>query len=86
MVLLSGLMRNAAVTGSADSVFTRVTARQGGRWAEQRVDAAAAARRAPGSAPAPRDPAETLGELQQLHGAGVITDEELAALRGRYGV
>jgi hypothetical protein len=65
MVLLSGLMRTTAVTGTPGTVFTRATARQGGRWAEQRVQAAVA--RAPSgegvpaaAAPALPDPAASL--------------------------
>jgi hypothetical protein len=72
-------MRNAAITGRPESLFTNLTARQGGRWAEQTVGAAVAgAPRAPaapgvGATRAPLEPEE----LRALHDAGTLTDSEL---------
>jgi hypothetical protein len=74
MVLLSQLMRTAAITGRPDAIDASWFAgRQGGRWAEQTVRKAIPA----------RGPAETLRELHDLHQRGVITDSELEQLRAR---
>ena len=63
--------------------------RQGGRWAEQTVRSAfPAAAHAQGAQAAPRspgDPVRTLRELTDLHRRGVVTDAELAGLRGPSG-
>ena len=80
MVLLSQLMRTAAITGRPDAVNAEWFAgRQGGRWVNQTV------RRAMPRA-APRNPAETLQKLTELHERGVITDAELKELRTRLRV
>jgi Short C-terminal domain len=76
MVLISQLIRRAAITGRADSVHAWFAGRQGGRWVEQTVRAAM-------PKPARADPAATLGELTDLHASGVITDEEFNKLRAR---
>jgi hypothetical protein len=74
MVLLSRLMRTAAITGRPDAIDASWFAgRQGGRWAEQTVRKAIPA----------VGPAETLRELDDLHRRGVITDSELEQLRAR---
>jgi len=78
VVLLAGLMRSAAVTGRPESLFTHVTARQGGRWAEQAAGAALAP--AEPARPA-RDPAQMLRDLSDLHDRGLLTDAELERLR-----
>ena len=95
-VLLSSLMRTAAITGRTDAADPRrVNAffggRQGGRWAQQTVAAAfptAAPHAAQGSAPAAREPspanaAETLRQLTELHERGVVTDAEFEKLRAQ---
>jgi Short C-terminal domain len=80
MVLLSQLIRTAAITGRADRVnATWFAGRQGGRWVEQTVREAM-----PGAAPG--SPAETLRKLSELHERGVITDAELEKLRARLRV
>jgi hypothetical protein len=79
MVLISQLIRTAAITGRADSVHAWFAGRQGGRWVEQTVRAAM-------PKPARADPAETLSELTELHASGVITDKELEKLRARLRV
>jgi hypothetical protein len=88
MVLLSRMIRTAAVTGRTDTVSAWFGGRQGGRWAEQTVRAALrpAGRPAQGTPaaardPAPTDPAETLRELTELHTRGVVTDAEFETLR-----
>ena len=92
-MLLSRLIRTAAITGRTDAVDPRrVNAffggRQGGRWAQQTVAAAIptatfhAAQGSPPAAPAsPADPAEALRELTKLHQRGYVTDAEFERLR-----
>jgi hypothetical protein len=79
MVLLSQLIRTAAITGRPDRVHAWFAGRQGGRWVEQTVSAAVPNR-------ARADPAATLAELNELHARGVITDGELKKLRDRLRV
>jgi hypothetical protein len=93
MVLLSGMMRSAAITGRTDTVGAWCAGRQGGRWAQQTVraafpTAAPQAHRTPpaGRAPARADPAEALRELTELHQRGFVTDDEFEGLRVRLGV
>jgi Short C-terminal domain len=88
MVLLSRMIRTAAVTGRTYDMSAWFGGRQGGRWADQTVRAAfprigQPAQAAPASAraPAPADPAETLRQLTELHERGVVTDAEFEALR-----
>ena len=88
MVLLSQLIRRAAITGRTDDVNAWFAGRQGGRWVEQTVRAAV-----PPAGPPPRtteaagaDPAERLRELTELHQRGVLTDAEFEGLRARLGV
>ena len=88
MVLLSRMIRTAAVTGRTDTAGAWFGGRQGGRWAEQTVRAAvptagppAQGTPAAGRDPAPTDPAETLQELTELHKRGVVTDAEFETLR-----
>ena len=88
MVLLSGMMRTAAITGSTDSVFADIAGRQGGQWAKRTVGMAFPAARcdAPSSSPAAhsrplRDTADTLRELTRLRERGIITDGEFKRLR-----
>ena len=88
MVLLSQLIRTAAITGRTDSVNAWFAGRQGGRWVEQTVRAAV-----PTAAPSPQgaeaaraDPAETLRELRELHQRGVLSDDEFEGLRTRLRV
>ena len=73
MVLLSQLIRHAAITGRTDSVGDWFAGRQGGRWVEQTVRAAM-----PTAVPAVR-----LEDLTELHRSGVLTDAEFESLRAR---
>jgi hypothetical protein len=84
-VLLSRMIRTAAITGRTDAFDPRRVdaffgGRQGGRWAQQTVAAAI-----PTAAPhaAQGSPDETLRELTKLHERGVVTDAELQALRAQ---
>ena len=85
MVLLSQLIRTAAVTGRTDNLATWFAGRQGGRWADQMVRAAVPTAAPPAPVTpreAPRaDPAETLRQLTELHESGVVTDAEFERLR-----
>jgi hypothetical protein len=85
MVLLSQMIRTAAITGRTDNLATWFAGRQGGRWADQMVRAAVPTATAHGRM-TPRqqgraDPAETLRELTELHERGVVTDAEFERLR-----
>jgi Short C-terminal domain len=93
MVLLSGMMRWAAITGRTDYIPAWCAGRQGGRWAEQTIRSAfptaapqAQRTRPAGGARARADPAEALRELTELHQRGVVTDAEFEALRARLRV
>jgi Short C-terminal domain len=88
MVLLSQMIRTAAITGRTDTINAWFAGRQGGRWVEQTVRAAV-----PTAAPPPQsaeaasaDPAERLRELAELHQRGVLTDAEFEGLRARLRV
>ena len=90
MVLLSRMMRSAAITGRPDKINAWFAGRQGGRWAEQMARPAVpmAARPAARTPPPSRDPAhanpaDTLRELTALRQRGVITEAEFEALRTR---
>jgi hypothetical protein len=72
-MLLSGLMRNVAITGSTDTIDAWFGRRQGGRWA---VRTAAAAM--PTRASVQRQKA-----LDELRARGDVTDAEYERLRAR---
>jgi hypothetical protein len=75
MVLLSGAMRAAALTGRREPVDQWLAGRQLGFWAGQ------------WGRPVPPRPPDggALASLQDLHDRGVIDDAELATLRRRAG-
>jgi hypothetical protein len=75
--LIRGVVRTAAVAGTATAVSNRVSRRQAERWAAPEPAPAA-----PTPAPA-ADPVPQLKELAQLRDAGVLTDEEFAAQKRR---
>ena len=86
-MLLSTLMRSAAITGRTDSLdTTRVNAffggRQGGQWAQQTVASAFPQQAARSQQPA-MDAAAGLRDLQDLHARGALTDAELEQLSAR---
>jgi hypothetical protein len=80
VVLLSGLIRTAAITGRTDTINAWFAGRQGGRWVEQTVRAAMPAPAPPATG---RDPEQMLRELAELHRRGVVTDAEFDRLRAR---
>jgi hypothetical protein len=86
-VLLSRLIRTAAITGRTNAVDSRhVDAFFGGRQGGGRAQPTAAAA-IPTATPhaaheaSPADPAETLRELTKLHQRGHVTDAEFEQLR-----
>jgi hypothetical protein len=91
--LLRGVARTAVVAGTATAVSGRVRRRQEGRWAAK--DEAAAAEEAPAAAPEPQyaeppaaapstdDKLAQLKQLGELRDAGVLTDAEFEAQKGK---
>ena len=92
--LLRGIARTAVVAGTATAVSGRVQRRQQGRWAAQ--EQAAAARYAPPpepvqyqyeepppSASGTDDKLAQLRQLGELRDAGVLTDAEFEAQKGK---
>ena len=94
--LLRGVARTAVVAGTATAVSGRVQRRQQGRWAAQ--DEAATAQEAPPPPPPAPEPVQDaeppaasgmddkLAQLQQLgelRDAGVLTDAEFEAQKGK---
>ncbi len=75
-MLLSGLIRQATVTGRTDYINSWLGDRQGGRWAEQTVRSVV---------PAARPRSDSLKQLDDLHARGVVSDAEYKTLRRRYG-
>jgi hypothetical protein len=73
-MLLSGLVRQATVTGRTDYIQDWLGHRQGGRWAEQTVQSIV---------PAARPRTEQMRDLDDLHARGVVTDAEYQQLRAR---
>ena len=89
--LLRGVVRTAAVAGTATAVSNRVSRRQAQRWGQQ--DAAyyqepepepepTYAAPAPAAAPA-ADPIQQLKDLAALKEQGILTDEEFAAQKAK---
>jgi hypothetical protein len=93
--LLRGVVRTAAVAGTATAVSNRVSRRQAQRWSQQGSEYMPS-RVAPGYAyeepqnaepppppPPAADPIEQLKELAALKDQGVLTDEEFAAQKAK---
>lgn len=89
--LLRGIVRTAAVAGTATAVSNRVSRRQARRWSEQGGYAPGRGTYAarppepeyePAPPPAP-DPIQQLKELGALHEQGILTDEEFAAQKAK---
>lgn len=83
--LLRGVVRTAAVAGTATAVSNRVSRRQAQRWGQQ--DASYYDEPAPAPAPAAAaaapDPIARLKELGGLRDQGVLTEEEFAAQKAK---
>jgi hypothetical protein len=93
MALLNSMIRNAAITGSTDSINDWLVGRQGGRWALQTVRGAMPAQASharpgrPAAVARPAaDPGETLERLNALRDRGIVTEAEAKRLRARLGV
>ena len=74
-MLLSGMIRQATVTGRTDYINRWLGDRQGGRWAEQTVQSVV---------PAARPRSASLKQLDDLHARGVVNDAEYKRLRAKY--
>jgi membrane protease subunit (stomatin/prohibitin family) len=76
-----GLLRVAAVAGTASAVSGRVRHNQEQKWAAQE----AAQNAAPAAAPAAsdEDPMAQVAKLAELHKQGILTDEEFAAAKAK---
>jgi hypothetical protein len=88
--LLRGVVRTAAVAGTASAVSGRVQHRQARRWAQQEAPAETQPEptyAAPPPAPAPAapaaDPIQQLKDLAALKQQGILTDEEFAAQKAK---
>jgi hypothetical protein len=77
--LLRGVIRTAAVAGTATAVSNRVSRRQARRWGQQdpyySEPEPTYAAPAPTPAPPAADPIEQLKELGALKEQGILTDE-----------
>jgi hypothetical protein len=88
MGLLRMAARTAVVAGTATAVSGRVARRQAGRNDQQAAPAEpqyAEEAAAPPPAPAPAEDtlSTKLTQLAELHGQGVISDEEFAAAKAK---
>ena len=86
--LLRGVIRTAAVAGTATAVSNRVSRRQAERWSEQGSEYAPVRMQdaQPQAAPPPAGEDDTIAklkELGQLRDQGVLTDEEFAQQKAR---
>jgi hypothetical protein len=83
--LLRGVVRTAAVAGTATAVSNRVSRRQGQRWAQQEAQQQPEPGyyEEPPPAQAAPDPIEQLKQLGELHTQGILTDEEFAAQKAK---
>ena len=86
--LLRGMVRTAAVAGTATAVSGGVRRRQERRWADQEAPQAYA-QPAPAPAPAPAAPAsggsviDQLKELGELKEQGILTEAEFEAQKAK---
>jgi hypothetical protein len=83
--LLRGVVRTAAVAGTATAVSNRVSRRQADRWAQQGQDTDAEPDQyAPPAEPAPApDPLDQLRQLGELKASGVLTQAEFDEQKAR---
>ena len=81
--LLRGIVRTAAVAGTATAVSNRVSRRQAERWAAEDAAAYPEAQAPPSAASNGGDRVDQLKELAALKAQGVLTDEEFASEKAR---
>ena len=87
--LLRGVVRTAAVAGTATAVSNRVSRRQAERW--QRKGSASYGQPEPAyqepapqyAAPPAPDPIQQLKDLADLKAQGILTEEEFEAQKAR---
>ena len=80
--LLRGVVRTAAIAGTATAVSNNVSRRQAQRWQQQEAQQPANEPPPPAQA-APGPPIEQLKELANLKDQGVLTEEEFAAQKAK---
>jgi Short C-terminal domain len=84
--LLRGVVRTAAVAGTATAVSNRVSRRQAQRWGQQDAYAEPEptyAAPAPAPAAPAADPIQQLKDLAALKEQGILTDDEFAAQKAK---
>ena len=84
--LLRGVVRTAAVAGTATAVSNRVSRRQAQRWSQQEYEqqpAYAEPAPAPAAAAPAADPIQQLKDLAALKDQGILTEEEFAAQKAK---
>jgi Short C-terminal domain len=81
--LIRGVVRTAAVAGTATAVSNRVSRRQANKWAAQDAPAEPAYAPPPQAAAPSPDPVERLQELAKLREQGALTDAEFAAAKAK---
>jgi hypothetical protein len=86
--LIRGVVRTAAVAGTATAVSNRVSRRQAGRWAEQDAQQYQEPppqyqQPPPAAAPDTGNMIEQLKQLGELKDAGVLTEAEFAVQKSK---
>ncbi len=86
--LLRGVVRTAAVAGTATAVSNRVSRRQAQRWSQQGPDPyeepePTYAAPAPAAAAPAADPIQQLKDLADLKAQGILTDDEFAVQKAK---
>jgi hypothetical protein len=84
--LLRGVVRTAAVAGTATAVSNRVSRRQAQRWGGQGQQAYEAPPPPPAPAPAAAAPPDVVAQLQglaDLKRQGILTEAEFSAQKAR---
>jgi membrane protease subunit (stomatin/prohibitin family) len=83
MGLVRVAARTAVISGTATAVSGRVAKRQALQYNEKVQAQQAAAPAAPAAAPAADDSMAKLQQLAELHGQGVLSDEEFTAAKAK---
>jgi membrane protease subunit (stomatin/prohibitin family) len=83
MGLIRVAARTAVISGTATAVSGRVAQRQALQYNEKVQAQQAAAPAAPAAAPAADDSMAKLQQLAELHGQGVLSDEEFTAAKAK---
>jgi hypothetical protein len=84
--LLRGIVRTAAISGTATAVSNRVSRRQAERWSQQEAaayDEPEPTYAAPAPAAAAPDLIQQLKDLAALKEQGILTDAEFATQKAR---